>query len=346
MRSDSFTHKLGGMIDLPLVVPSLSSKGFRYFKDQDSGKIKSETSVVLELLGNFLNESYLISAYDLFHKLYINPEKHLTETALILVDSGGYELSPEFDSSEPKITPVLDWKFTNENYIEVLESLYATHKDKPLLIANFDWATRGQGLLDQIRAARRLFQGFPNWSSNFILKPNAEAKSIVHVKDVVPVADELRGFDVIGVTEKELGRGLKERLRRLAKLRLALWDYNVNAPIHVWGGLDPMVTPLYFFAGADIFDGVSWLRYAYHDGLAVSMDSGPILRKDITISYDHNVALTRMQNLSQLQGLANNLRIFASGTEPNFEAFGSRKESLKSAYQVMSSMIPRFEGLR
>lgn len=346
MRSNSFSHKLGDIIDLPLVVPSFSSKGFRYFKDQDSGETKSETSVALELLGNCLNESYLISGYDLFHKLYINPEKHLTNTALIFVDSGGYELSPEFDSSEPKITPVLDLKFTYENYLEVLETLYATHKDKPMLIANFDWATRGQGLLNQVKAARRLFQGFPKWSSNFILKPNAESKSIVHVRDVVPVAVELRGFDVIGVTEKELGKGLKDRLRRLAKLRLALWDNNVSAPIHVWGGLDPMVTPLYFFAGADIFDGVSWLRYAYHDGLAVSMESGPILRKDITTSYDHNVALTRLQNLSELQGLANNLRIFASGKEPNFETFGYRKESLKSAYEVMSSIIPRFEELR
>lgn len=346
MRSNSFTHKLGGMLDLPLVVPSLSSKGFQYFKDQVSGENKSEISAVLESLGSCLNESYLISAYDLFHKFYINPERHLTNTALILVDSGGYELSPEFDSSEPKLTPVINLKFTHENYLKMLKSLYAKHKDKPLLIANFDWATRGQGLLDQVRAARRLFQGFPNWSSNFILKPDAKSKSIVHAKDVVPIANELRGFDVIGVTEKELGKGLKDRLKRLAELRLALWDNNVNAPIHVWGGLDPMVTPLYFFAGADIFDGVSWLRYAYHDGLAVSMESGPILRKDITTPYDHNVVLTRLENLSELRGLANNLRIFASGKEPNFEVFGSRKESLKSAYEVMSSIIPRFEGLR
>ena len=82
----------------------------------------------------------------------------------------------------------------------------------------------------------------------------------------------LRGFNIIGVTEKDLGANLLDRLMRVAILRKGLDDVGVNAPIHLWGGLDPILTPLFFFAGAEIFDGISWLRYAYNKGIAINRE--------------------------------------------------------------------------
>ena len=55
----------------------------------------------------------------------------------------------------------------------------------------------------------------------------------------------------------------------IARLRIALDGVGLNPPIHVFGSLDTIGTPLYFFAGADIFDGLTWLRYAFHKGKTI-----------------------------------------------------------------------------
>ena len=347
MRARYLSVNNADAIDLPLVVPSFSSKGFGYFTESDSGTRRSETSVTLELTGGFLQESFLISAYDLFHRHYADPAPYFKDTAVVLIDSGGYELNPDFDSTEPRMTSVIDLCFSLDNYIQVLKSLKREDSSYPLLIANFDWGTKGQPFLDQIRAARKLFRLFPGWTTNFILKPDTPDSGVVHAKRVAPIANELRSFDVIGVTEKELGRGLMDRLKRLAKLRLTLWDNGIEAPIHVWGGMDPLTTPLYYFAGADIFDGVSWLRYAYSDGLAVTIDSGAILRGEILAPHEHSLAITRFHNLTALQELAVNMRFFANQATPDFAIFGPQATTLKKAYEVLGTKIgTRFEELR
>ena len=73
----------------------------------------------------------------------------------------------------------------------------------------------------------------------------------------------LRTFDIVGVTEREIGESIHDRLVNIARLRKSLNAAEVTIPIHVFGGLDPLLTPLYFAAGAEIFDGLGWLRYAY-----------------------------------------------------------------------------------
>ncbi len=49
-------------------------------------------------------------------------------------------------------------------------------------------------------------------------------------------------------------------MQNIAKLRKALDKAGLNIPLHVFGSLDTVTTPLYFLAGADIFDGLTWLR--------------------------------------------------------------------------------------
>ncbi|WP_439373037.1 hypothetical protein [Bradyrhizobium sp. DASA03120] len=75
----------------------------------------------------------------------------------------------------------------------------------------------------------------------------------------------MRLFDIVGVTEKEAGDTFFERLAFVARLRALLDANNVHKPIHVFGGLDPFMTPLYFLAGADVVDGLTWLRMAFSD---------------------------------------------------------------------------------
>jgi queuine/archaeosine tRNA-ribosyltransferase len=39
-----------------------------------------------------------------------------------------------------------------------------------------------------------------------------------------------------------------------------------KAPIHVFGCFDPQTIVHLFFAGADVFDGLAWMRYYFHNG--------------------------------------------------------------------------------
>lgn len=347
MRDTTFTHPSGSVIDLPLLVPSFSSKGFEFFTEGRAKpkKIFSAATNALEDFGRYLNESYLLSAYDIHHKHFRRPNRHFRDTALIFLDSGGYELSPEFDSSEPKLTPIRELTFTRDDYMETLNSLYRKHNGNPFVIANFDWGTKNQSFGHQIRDARTIFSKYPDWASNFILKPNTPHGSVVHVDNIVPVIEELRSFHIIGVTEKELGKNLIDRLKLLTKLRLELNRRGIRAPIHVWGGLDPLITPLYFFAGADMFDGVSWLRYVFHDGVAVNRESYPVLNECLTLSNDHAIGMAINNNLIALKGITNSLRSFANSDTPNFDMFDGKGEIFERAYRTMRANIPDLEEL-
>jgi hypothetical protein len=159
-----------------------------------------------------------------------------------------------------------------------------------------------------------------------------------------PKADiqSLKGFAVIGVTEKDLGTTLLERARKIAQLRVALDTAGNAAPIHVWGGLDPVTTPIYFFAGAHIFDGVSWLRYAYTGGVAANRESFPVLEEGTTIG-DNAQALRHIvsiRNLRALDHLGNCLKRWLDSGGTSFEMFGDRMgERLSRAYDYMRAEV-------
>jgi hypothetical protein len=345
-RKRTLDHPLSGIVDLPLLVPAFSSKGFPFFRD-GSGKSKrtySSVTYALEQLGGYIKESMLLSAYDLYHGLYRNPEKHLTDTALVFIDSGGYELNPEFDSTEPKITPHTVLPFTRDDYKEELKRLEKIPDDLPLVIANYDWATSGKRFEDQILAAQKFFNRFPNWLSDCILKPHRKGSNVLNIDELIPHISKLKAFSVVGVTEKELGKNLIDRLKRIAKLRAEMNRRGVTAPIHVWGGLDPLITPLYFFAGADIFDGVSWLRYTYYQGLAVNRQCFSVLEKSLTLPEDHALGLSMNKNLMTLQGIATSLRAFTDCKGERFEVFDHNKELLEKAYLVMTTKIDELKG--
>ena len=94
-----------------------------------------------------------------------------------------------------------------------------------------------------------------------------------------------------------------------------------------------------------MFDGVSWLRYSYHDGVAVNRESYPVLSGSLTLSKDHSIALAINENLRVLQGIATSLRSFASSNTPNFDMFASKGNFFEKAYKAMRANIPEMEEL-
>jgi hypothetical protein len=355
-RRSALEHPQAGRIDLPLLVPAFSSKGFgfRTTRRSSSTRIYSEIAYELVQFGQRQSTAVLVSAYDFyFHhldapKLPDRPEHYLRNSTIVFLDSGGYELISQFDSTEARVFPYTARQgYTLEQYQAVLERLTSDKLGLPLVIANFDYGTAGQPLSKQISAARPLFNKYKSCLSDFIIKPPQARSSVVEPSKLSrsDLAD-LRGFNIIGVTEKDLGRDTFDRLRRVAELRDRLNDAGITAPIHVWGGLDPILSPLFFFAGAEILDGVSWMRYAYRNGVAMERQSSAVLKEiGVTASQDLMHAYAALDNLTFLNGLTIALQQWVDFDGKDFSMFHPDiKQDLQRAYIAMKTRIREFRG--
>ncbi|MBI5692023.1 MAG: hypothetical protein HZC55_18230 [Verrucomicrobia bacterium] len=324
-------------------MPSFSSKGFPTFGKKVKGKMTrlSEANHALNFIGEYLGTSTLISAYDIKHGFLEKPTAYFKNREVVLIDSGGYELAPDFDSTEPSQGDYSRRPFTVTDYQAVLRKL---PRAAPLLIANFDWGTRHKPLKHQLEKGRDLFHGHSQWITNFIVKPTTKGRRHLNIAELRANVKEFRHFSVLGVTEKELGGDLLERLKNLAAIRAEMDRQGVTIPIHVWGGLDPLITPLYFFAGAEIFDGVSWLRYAYHEGTAIYRDCYGLLTTGIETDLNGARALAMQNNLGALRRLTTSFQRFVDSGGKEFSVFEWHADKLKAAYEVMRSKIPDLKG--
>jgi hypothetical protein len=89
---------------------------------------------------------------------------------------------------------------------------------------------------------------------------------------------QLRGFAIVGLTEKELGDSVFIAMTNIARLRTHLDAAGLTIPIHIFGSLDALTTILYFLAGAEIFDGLTWLRFGYHEGQTIYSQNYGVLQ--------------------------------------------------------------------
>lgn len=266
-RTSVLRHRDSGVsIRTPLLIPSFSSKGFA--RTTTDGK--SEIGSILATVGEFLTEAFLISAYDVFYGDLPHPTDLPCKPEIVFVDSGGYEVSTYFDYASAVAPPMHANPWTTENLESVLDGWPS---EVPAVFVSFDHPGDRKPFLEQVADARKLFCTRRRHLTLFLLKPETKDQNTLHkaIKSAATEAAALGEFDIIGVTEKELGGTMLERMTRIATLRLAMDDAQVVAPLHVFGSLDPLSVCLYYIAGAEIFDGLTWLRYAYSDGLCVYM---------------------------------------------------------------------------
>lgn len=263
----------------PLVLPSFSSEVF------GAGRDRAGLSQTVSRIGGIIVSPILVSAYDLHLGLLNDPSGKLALSApLTFIDSGGYEanrIAQEAAGGRSALDSAASAGWGQDDHGRALASWPA---GLPAIVVNFD--TYSPELGRQVEAATLLCPG-RSVGRMVLLKPGQESGDLLAiVRQVGTHAKQLAGVDAVGLTEKEAGTCLRDRLRTIAALRDELDGCGFgDMPIHVFGGLDPVRAPLYFLAGADIFDGLSWLRYGFEGGEAVYLDAyASFVHPDVTIS--------------------------------------------------------------
>jgi hypothetical protein len=247
-------------IETPILIPSFSSKGFSF-----NTKGMSEAAEAIDLSKEFLTDSSLLSAYDLYHNHIPFSEDYIC-TDVTFLDSGGYETSDiyDFSATAKYAYPIKEW--TLEYYKTILDQWPVY---KAAVMVSYDHGDKRYDLKSQITAAQDLFSRYPHFLVNFLIKPETRDQKYIQIENILRNVAKLNTFAVIGVTEKELGNSILNRMVNIHKIRNALNANKNPAPIHVFGSLDPVTSILYFLAGAEIFDGLTWLKYSYFEGMAV-----------------------------------------------------------------------------
>jgi hypothetical protein len=271
-------------IQTPMLVPSFSSKNF-----DDIGE-------TWEYLRGQIPDAVLLSAYDLFYGFVRLPKQGAD---VVFVDSGGYEAAIEYDIAEPVQRPYQPKEWDAEKHCLALEKVETLSS---LVLVSYD--NPKQDLRSQADLAREFFAKYPTCSTDFLLKPHQRA--FIEPRLIADILDELGSFDILGITEKELGETIQNRALNLANIRTMLNQKGIDIPIHIFGCLDPISVWLYSFCGADIFDGLNWLRFVFQDNLPVYRNSWAVKNGFLTyneidlqaLGWQNNLVALREQEIS------------------------------------------------
>lgn len=303
----------------PLLVPSFSSKGF-----PDVGKIVATTEEVIE-------GATLISAYDLHYKKIA---QSMDFASLLFLDSGGYEASKDTDLSELGEQDHKPEKWTREMHEKVL--LNWTSKVRTVFIS-YDHPNQSLSIAKQVAQAKLMANGRNDILREILLKPEGKNSKLLEIESVLQNASALVEFDVVGITEKEIGNSILNRMENIARLRQSLDKHRAGVPIHVFGSLDTITTPMYFIAGADIFDGLTWLRFAYLDGYTMYKHNYGALQLGVKTRSHVIDGRCWFHNYSYLTEMQLEMRRFLNSGD--FSSFRHHGEMFSRAYGSLLETI-------
>jgi len=121
------------------------------------------------------------------------------------------------------------------------------------------------------------------------------------------------------------------------KVRVALGKIDSDIPIHVFGSLDPISTPLYFLVGADYFDGLTWLRYAYLDGYAVYNHNFGATELNLSERADQMKCHINSRNFNYLKKLQDQMRQFL--VDKDFDCFEHHGDFFKKSVRTTEERL-------
>jgi hypothetical protein len=302
----------------PLLVPSFSSKGF------------PEVADIIKMAEEFIEGPMLISAYDLHYKHIAPP---FAAPALIFLDSGGYEAGKDADLSDLAEQQLPPQAWSREDHQVILRSWNAS---VPTVVISYDHPKDRIQVTEQIHRAQAL-PVLENTLREILLKPETAAQRFLSIERLFPHIHELARFDIIGITEKEIGSSILERMKNIAHLRMALNKAGLDTPIHVFGSLDTLSTPLYFVAGADIFDGLTWLRFGYREGQTLYRQNFGALALGVNAKAHMIDARCWVSNYYYLKELELEMRRFLK--DHNFDAFKYHGPLIEQSLQSVAEAV-------
>jgi len=180
----------------PLLVPSFSSKGF------------PEAGEIVKYSAELIAGPALVSAYDLHYGEIAPP---LDFASLLFLDSGGYEASKDLDLSDFGDKRHRPRKWSRQSH----ESVIATWQPRiPTILISYDHPRERLSVAEQIERASGMAPGRTDVLREILLKPETEDQRYLNVERVQQNIHSLAGFNAIGVTEKEIGSSLLDRMKK------------------------------------------------------------------------------------------------------------------------------------
>jgi hypothetical protein len=304
----------------------------------------SEVKIPLEMHGPLIADAILVSAYDLCYGLIpgldglgsIPRGGVLGNPEVLFIDSGGYEIrnGPSSELNRYALSPH-DW-----GDLEYRAVLNRVNPDGDVVMVNLETRESAQR---QIEIACELFDSYPRLLHDFLLKPSKDAL-FLSTNTLREIAPDLARFDFVGVTEKELGTSLADRLANIATLRLAMDEADLPIPIHVFGSLDPLLSVIYWFAGAEVFDGLTWITMAYDPDLYLTIygEALPVREGDWTKHEMRRRGDVWANNLSVRERVMIHMKEFL--VSQSFEVFGPQAHRISESVTVLESRLHR--GIR
>lgn len=228
----------------PNYIPSFSSREDHYLKER-----------INALLDEIPQQVILISAYDYYN---LKRAGHITtkfieksfKEKLLFLDSGGYEL--QFSDGD-------DW--TPLKYKQTIEEMH------PAFFVEYDRIPSYKKPSDTNSLIYESIEFLKDYSTNgrvllmhFSLMNNPQKEIQSFVKTLQKFSDY---FDILGIPEREMGANIIQRTQFIYYLRKELDKEEILKPIHIFGCSDPISLILLTLSGADIFDGLGWIKDAF-----------------------------------------------------------------------------------
>lgn len=303
------------IIRTPLLLPSFSSKGF------------PEVQEIIEATSEVIDGECLVSAYDIHYQAIKGPFDFAQS---IFVDSGGYEAGKDVELSDLGTTDHRPASWSKEQFNAVIA---AWDSRRPTVLISYDHPDDRVSITDQITRADEMLPKKDNIFREILFKPERPLGAELNVDAIIGNIGKMTRFDAIGVTEKEVGGNLKERMVNIARIRLALNGVGLEqTPIHVFGSLDTLSTPLYFVAGADVFDGLTWLRFAYYEGQTIYRQNYSALKFGIDMKSHLVDAKCCYENYYYMKSLEREMRNYLN---QGIESFSYHRELIARSYQTV-----------
>lgn len=273
---------------------------------------------------------HLVSLYDLHHHLGQVPADEATGTgAHRFLDSGGYEVHPSVDVLDLQGAPGRH-PWSPDRYVAAARA----HARAGDTLVSFD--DPSLSLAEQVRQGLMLFDevGLDGVRRDLLLHPNGATPTEL----AQLVAARSAEFDILGLTEKDIGEPWFLGAAFLRELRCRL-DARLDRylPIHVFGCLDPRTLPYLFFAGADVFDGLAWMRYYFRDGHAYyAKEIEHEVSPETLVGRGKLTRVLLAHNVEQLERLRNDLQY--SVLVGDYQPFAPCLKALLNLESVASSI--------